>query len=104
LILNLFEYFNTKEILQSFSNLTALITSCIYDRRQQLHLHLDCQMSSFPGNYSPDQVTSLRLEHVAIQIDIFRNLKSLFIICGYEQEVECLQMINEISQNLNKYH
>ncbi len=59
-------------------------------------------MPSFPGNYSPDQVISLRLEHVAVRIDIFRNLKSLFIICGYEQEVECLQMINKVSQNLIK--
>jgi hypothetical protein len=102
LILNLFEYFNTKEILQSFSDLTSLITLCVYDRRQQLHLYLDCEMPSFPANHSSDQVISLRLEHVAVRIDIFRNLKSLFIICGYEQEVECLQMINEVSQNLNK--
>jgi hypothetical protein len=100
LILNLFEYFNTKEILQSFSNLTSLITSCIYDQRQQLHVHLDCKIRSFSDNYSPDQVISLCLEHVPVRIDIFRNLKSLSIICEYDQEVECLQMINAVSQSV----
>jgi hypothetical protein len=66
LILKLFEYFNTKEIVQSFSNLNSFITSCIYDRRQQLHLHLDRQMPSLSDNYSPLQVISLHIEHVVI--------------------------------------
>ncbi len=75
LILELLEYFNTKEILESFFNLAPLIASCILDRRQQLHLYLDRQMFFFPNNYSPDQVVSLHIEQFIIPIDIFPNLK-----------------------------
>jgi hypothetical protein len=97
LILNLFEYFNTKEILESFSNVTPLITSCIFDPRRQLHLYVDHEMSYLGENYSPGQVISVYMNNVIIPIGIFHNLKSLSIIYRNEQKNECLQMINEVS-------
>jgi hypothetical protein len=102
LILDLFEYFNTKEILQSFSNLTSFITSCIFDRHRQLHLHLDDEMCYLPDNYSPSQVISVHMNNVIIPIGIFHNLKSLSIIYRNERKDECLHMINEVSRNFNK--
>jgi hypothetical protein len=96
LILKLFEYFNTKEILQSFSNLTAYITLCIFDRRQKLHLYVDRQMPSVSDNYSASQVISLHIEHVVIPIGTFINLKSLSVVYGNMWEDECLNMINEV--------
>jgi hypothetical protein len=59
-------------------------------------------MSFLPGNYSPDQVISLHLEHVVIPIGTFLNLKSLSIVCGNEREDECLNMVNKVRQDLNK--
>jgi hypothetical protein len=102
LILNLFEYFNTKEIFQSFSNLNSFITSCIFDHRQQLHLHLDRQIRSLSDNYSPDKVISLHIEHVVIPMDTFLNLKSLTIVYEHVREDECLNMVNEVRQYFNK--
>jgi hypothetical protein len=103
LILELFEYFNTKEILQSFSNVTPLINLCIFDQRQQLHLHLDREMPFFPDSYSPDQVISLYIEHVIIPIDTFPNLKSLHIVHDNEREDECLNMVKQVRKNVNKF-
>ncbi|CAF4135658.1 unnamed protein product [Rotaria sp. Silwood2] len=96
LILKVFEYFNTKEIFQSFSNLNSLITSCIFDQRQQLHVHFDHEMCYFPEKYSPSQVISLHMNNIIIPIGIFHNLKSLSIVYRNEQNDECLQMINEV--------
>ncbi len=101
LILELFEYLNTKEILQSFLNLTAFINLCIFDQRQQLHLHLDRQMSSLHNNYSPNKVISLRIEHTIISIDKFPNLKSLSIVYDNEGDDECLNMIKQVRHNIN---
>jgi hypothetical protein len=99
LILELFEYLNTKEILQSFLNLTAFINLCIFDQRQQLHLQLDRQISSFSDNYSPNKVISLRIEYIIISIDKFPNLKSLCIIQDNEREDEYLNMIKQVRFN-----
>ncbi|CAF3472845.1 unnamed protein product [Rotaria socialis] len=96
LILDLFEYFNTKEILQSFSDLTPLITSCIFDQHQQVHLYIDCQSSFVVGNYLPNNIVSLRIEHIAIPIATFVNLKSLYILHGKEREEECFDMVKQI--------
>ncbi|CAF0874539.1 unnamed protein product [Rotaria sordida] len=103
IILKIFEYFNTKEIFQSFSNLNSFLTSCIFDQRQQLHVHLDHEMCYLPDNYSSSQVISLHMNNVIIPIGIFHNLKSLSIVYRNEKKDECLQMINEVSQSFNKY-
>jgi hypothetical protein len=99
LILDLFEYFNTKEILQTFMNLTPLINCCIYDQRQRVHMYLDrsMQFSSYSA-YCYEQVISLHIEHFIIQIDIFPNLKSLCIVHDNELEAERLNMIQQVSQ------
>ncbi|CAF1391900.1 unnamed protein product [Rotaria sordida] len=96
LILELFEYFNTKEIFQSFFNLSPFITSCIFDQRRRLHLYFDRQMPSFLGGYFPNQIISLQIEHIAIRITIFSNLKSLSIVHGNEREEECLNMVKQV--------
>jgi hypothetical protein len=98
LILDLFEYFNTKEILQTFFNLTPLINSCIYDQRQQLHVYFDHSMQFPCNNYFAEQVVSLHIEHVIIQIDIFPNLKSLYIVHDNELENERLNMVQQVSE------
>ncbi|CAF0944879.1 unnamed protein product [Rotaria sordida] len=103
IILKIFEYFNTKEIFQSFSNLNSFLTSCIFDQRQQLHVYLDHEMCYLPDNYSSSQVISLHMNNVIIPIGIFHNLKSLSIVYRNEEKDECLQMINEVSQGFNKY-
>ncbi len=84
LILELFEYFHMNEILQSFFNLTPFINSCIFDQRQQLHLYLDREMSFFPDNYSSDRVISLHIVH------------------DNEKEDECLNMVKQVRNNVNK--
>jgi hypothetical protein len=104
LILELLEYFNTKEILQSFFNLTAFINSCIFDQRQQLHLYLDCQMVFFPVIYSLDKVISLHIEDLIIQIDTFPNLKSLHIVHDNEREDERLDMVKQVRKNVLLNH
>ncbi len=96
LILELFEYFNTKEILQSFFNLTAFINACVFDRRQQLHLYLDHQMSFFPANYAPDKIISLYIEKLIIPIRIYPNLKSLHIVYDNENKIEWLDMVKQV--------
>ncbi|CAF4190691.1 unnamed protein product [Rotaria magnacalcarata] len=98
LIFDIFEYFNMKEIFQSFSNLNSFITSCIFDRRQQLHLHLDHEMPFLLGNDLSNHVTSLYIDRIIIPIGAFLNLKSLTIVDGNECEDQCLNMINEISK------
>ncbi len=97
LILEVFEYFNTKEIAQSFFNLTAFINSCIFNQQHQLHLQLDREMPVFPGNYSPAQVISLYIEHVIIPLDAFPKLKSLHIVHDNEMEDECLNMVEQVT-------
>ncbi len=96
MILELFEYFNTKEILQSFFNLTAFINTCIFDRRQQIHLYLDRQMAFFSKNYSPDQIVSLYIEELIIPINIFLNLKSLHIVYDTEREEKLADIIQQV--------
>ncbi|CAM4975516.1 unnamed protein product [Rotaria socialis] len=98
LIFDIFEYFNMKEIFQSFSNLNSFITSCIFDRRQQLHLHLDHEMPFLLGNDLSNHVTSLYIDRIIIPIGAFLNLKSLTIVDGNECEDQCLNMINEVSK------
>lgn len=98
LILNVFEYFNVREMFQSFSNLNSFITSCLFDRHQQLHLHLDHQMSSLPEKYFSEQVISLRIESLIIPISTFINLKSLLIVSEHRwKNDDCLNMIKEVS-------
>ena len=101
LIFDIFEYFNMKEIFQSFSNLNSFITSCIFDRRQQLHLHLDHEMPFLLGNDLSNHVTSLYIDRIIIPIGAFLNLKSLTIVDGNECEDQCLNMMNEVRQNFN---
>ena len=96
LLLGLFEYMHIKEILQSFPNLNKFINSCIFDQRQQLHLHLDHQISSLSDNYSPNKVISLHIENIILSIDKFPNLKSLCIIHNNEREDECLNMVKQV--------
>ncbi|CAF3229562.1 unnamed protein product [Rotaria socialis] len=103
LIFDIFEYFNMKEIFQSFSNLNSFITSCIFDRRQQLHLHLDHEMPFLLGNDLSNHVTSLYIDRIIIPIGAFLNLKSLTIVDGNECEDQCLNMINE-NNEFNRYY
>jgi len=72
------------------------MNSCIFDQRQQLHLHLDRQTSSLSDSYSPDKIISLRIENIIISIDKFPNLKSLCIIHDNEREDECFNMVKQI--------
>jgi len=103
LILKVFEYFNIKEILQPFSNLTPLINVCIFDQRQQIHSYLDRQMPSFLSKYSPDQVISFQIEHLIMPLDTFPSLKSLHIIHDDERKDECLNVVKEVRYNINKF-
>ena len=99
LILDLLEYFNTKEILQTFINLTPLINFCIYDQRQRVHMYLDrsMQFSSYNA-YCYEQVMSLHIEHFIIELHIFPNLKSLCVVHDNELEAERLNMVQQVSQ------
>jgi len=107
LILELFEYFNTKEIYQSFFNLSTFINSCIFDRRQQIHLYLDREMPFLSENYSPDRIVSLYIEKLAIPINIFINLKSLHIVCDTEREeeewVDIIQQVRILNRSKSEF-
>jgi len=101
LILKVLQYFNTKEIAQSFLNLTPLVNSCISDPQHKLHLYLDREMPFFPGNYSPAQVISLYIELLSIPLDTFSKLKSLHIVHDNEREGECLNMIKQVATSFS---
>ncbi len=107
MILELFEYFNTKEIYQSFFNLSTFINSCIFDRRQQIHLYLDHEMPFLSENYSPDRIVSLYIEKLAIPINIFINLKSLHIVCDTEREeeewVDIIQQVRILNRSKSEF-
>jgi hypothetical protein len=59
-------------------------------------------MYFLPANYFPHKIISLRIEHITIPIGMFSNLKSLWIVHGNEWEEECLNMVKQVRQNINK--
>jgi hypothetical protein len=48
------------------------------------------------NKYFHDQIISLHIERLIIQIDIFPNLKSLCIVHDNEHEYECLNMVQQV--------